>query len=71
MTMPDWQERVIIERHQLNEKVTKLGTFLDSAVVRGIVPHDLALLRVQHNAMSTYLAVLDERIALFDGITEG
>ena len=56
---PDWQQRVIDEQNDLNDKVTKLETYLaGDALTR-------ELLETQLFHMQKYLLVLNERIAGF------
>lgn len=67
--MQPYQQRVIDEKRELDEKAAKLAAFLKRA--EGLRPseinaHDLALLRIQHAIMDAYSAVLAERIGNFD-----
>ncbi len=57
------QQRVVAERDELNEKLSKLGAFLDGPQV--VEPAEFRRLQLQRTIMSAYLAVLDERILNF------
>lgn len=58
-SLPDWQKRLIEERDELARKRTKLNIFLES----GSLVYDLDLLKIQFWSMTTYLTVLNARIA--------
>ena len=66
--MEDWQERVVVERDELNIKLIKLGAFLYDDVFLTLSPIDRTLLKCQHMAMNVYCRILSERIALFKGV---
>ena len=59
------QVRVLVERDNLKEKYDALGTFLLSTISREIEPEDKYLLGLQHQAMGSYLYVLNKRIERF------
>lgn len=59
------QVRVLVERDNLKEKYETLGTFLLSPKSREIEPEDKYLLGLQHQAMGSYLYVLNKRIERF------
>lgn len=62
--MNAWQERVVEEHRELNDRVCKLRAFLSTdAVVLSLVERD-RLVR-QRVFMEAYLQVLTERIAAF------
>ena len=61
----DYQVRVIEERDQLNSKLEKLMMFLNSSQSSELSRTALSLLQHQRDAMNSYLAVLNERIADF------
>lgn len=66
--MKPYQERVVEEKRELDEKAAKLAAFLARvADLRPSEAHarELALLRVQHAIMDAYAQVLAERIAHF------
>lgn len=60
------ERRVIVERDALAERLQRLREFLRSDTYRAIEPAQQGLLTRQHTAMVEYLAVLNERVALFD-----
>lgn len=59
---PDYVNRMIFERSDLKEKVTKLDKFIDSDKFSelSIVKQDLLV--NQYNAMLTYLGILEMRL---------
>lgn len=57
-------ERLIIERSQLFDKITKLSSFVSSINEDTFSPIQLNLLKIRLQAMHIYLQVLDERIYL-------
>jgi hypothetical protein len=63
--MEGWQERVIDERRLLEEKIEKLGVFLQSTESGDLPLEDLDLLGRQFEIMREYSSVLEERIARF------
>lgn len=62
--MEDWQQRVIDERRELGDKITKLASFLSRGAPEAS-NEERALLRQQRNAMLDYADALDERILRF------
>ena len=60
--MSDFKERLSEEQVQLEDKITKLESFLNSDKSNDIDQIQLALLGIQLPAMKTYLRCLDERI---------
>ena len=69
--MESFQERVVFEKQELDERLVKLKAFLDGGIVQSL-PHDEQLrLRRQANVMGTYSDVLGERIEAFTLITDG
>ena len=65
--MDAWQERVIEEKNELDEKIRKLSAFLQSANVNLLNSTDRRLLTEQHVFMRYYSYILGERISLFEG----
>lgn len=61
--LPAWQERIVAEYVQLNDRYTKLQAFLFAAPV-GFDEVALDLLQEQAKIMSQYLDVLDIRLRL-------
>lgn len=60
--LEDWQERVIIEKNELSEKILKLKTFLRTQTIS---PKSEVQLNKQLDAMKEYLSILNDRISLF------
>jgi len=60
--MNDFQQRLIEEQAQLEEKLDKLDAFLMSENVKEIDDTQKALLSVQATAMNTYNQCLKERL---------
>lgn len=67
--MKDWQQRVIIERAELDERIKKLAHFIkkweSGDLSENLSVEDLWLLRIQFSCMTQYLSVLDKRIENF------
>jgi ABC-type phosphate transport system auxiliary subunit len=59
------QERVILERLELEEKLAKLRTFLESHTFDNLYSAERGRLHRQYAAMMTYSNVLKERIDAF------
>jgi hypothetical protein len=60
--MSDFKTRLLEERDQLKEKVTKLDIFIDSDTFETISELQQDLLMDQLYHMSEYLTILDERV---------
>ncbi len=58
--MEEWQKRVFTEREELDMKISKLESFLDTN------DGDFELLRKQLAAMCVYSAILDQRVEEFE-----
>jgi len=63
--MHAYQTRVINEAADLETRKTALENFIKTTQFNTLADEDRALLRIQVNAMSTYLTVLKARIARF------
>jgi len=59
-----FHQRLIAEKDELDEKIKKLQSFLESSVFGAIEPAQQVLLRVQVKAMDTYSQILTERLSL-------
>ena len=59
------QARVIVEKTELDEKLSKLGPFLESDIFAKLNIVERGQLHRQYKAMSDYSKILGERIALF------
>jgi hypothetical protein len=68
MALFPYQERVIAEKQDLDDKITRLDTFL-SDLPEGVKldPIDKGLLHQQLAAMKTYTNILRQRIGRFGG----
>lgn len=66
--MQPHQERVVEERHDLADKITKLGAFIGGGVFSQLDAAEQGRLREQHDTMVKYRDILDKRIQAFAGI---
>lgn len=62
--MSDFKSRLSIEKSELDEKIGKLSTFIESDGINSIDPKQKALLNEQLPAMKLYAYILAERISL-------
>jgi hypothetical protein len=64
-----YQQRVVYERDQLEDRLSKLNAFINASGSPSIfdsLPHDeRARMSAQAHYMSQYLSVLNDRIAAF------
>lgn len=60
------QERVVVERSELESKLIKLLRFLDTEFFFNLDKEDQKLLREQCDAMQTYSDILAKRIERFN-----
>ena len=65
--MNDWQERVVEEKVELNNKIKRLDEFL---VDKNDEEQVFRLLRLQLHCMLEYSGILVMRIALFSEVAE-
>lgn len=63
--MQEYQQRVIEEKKQLDEKLLKLNTFCVGAIVKELELRERILLEMQSSAMQQYSDILDKRITNF------
>ena len=63
--MQAYQERVVVERDELAEKLDKLRTFRHQEIFEMLPYQERGRLTRQLMAMSSYLDILNERIAAF------
>lgn len=59
---PDYVNRMIFERNDLREKVTKLNKFIDGDKFSELTIVKQDLLVAQYNVMLTYLGILEMRL---------
>ena len=64
--MNEFQERVINERKELNDKMIKLHEFItNNTIFRSLSEEDQLLLKDQYRVMRQYSDILDRRIERF------
>jgi len=63
--MFDWQERVITEKKELDEKLAKLDSFGRTEMFEALPADEQGRLNRQHSLMEEYSQVLGERIMNF------
>ena len=63
--MQAYQERVVVERDELSEKIDKLRTFLGGSVFPTLPIAERQRMTMQYLAMAAYRDALNERIAAF------
>ena len=63
--MAPYQERVVAEKVDLDEKIDKLTAFIDTPIFAGLDAAEQDRLLRQLHSMGDYTAVLGERIAAF------
>lgn len=61
------QQRVIEEKEQVSERLSKLYAFFQGAIFPTLIEAEQSRLRNQARFMDGYVAVLEERIAAFRG----
>lgn len=62
-----WQDRLIVERDELADKLFKLKSFLENSEnLKNISNNDIALLITQKYAMTQYLDILKTRISCLE-----
>ncbi len=66
--MQPYQERVITEKQELDDKLTKLEAFLQSKIFPTLSPDEQGRLEDQATIMKQYSEILGKRIAAF-GVT--
>lgn len=63
--MEEYQKRVVIELHDLNDKRAKLNSFLGCTASAQLEPKGRLLLEKQIDAMDSYAGILVERLESF------
>ena len=63
--MQPYQERVVAEKKELDERLAKLKTFLMGAIFQGLTTDEKLRLSKQAKLMKEYSDMLGERIAAF------
>lgn len=62
--MSDFKDRLLTEKSELDEKIEKLSTFVNSEKIDTIDPKQKQLLNQQLPAMQSYSDILAQRIGL-------
>ena len=63
--MKPYQERVVDEKRDLDEKLSKLAAFGTTPLFTALTPDEQGRLNRQHTVMEEYSRILGERIAAF------
>ena len=63
--MEDYQQRVIEEKKELDEKINKLRIFLGASPFKSLTVENQSLLKDQYVVMAQYSTILAKRIDLF------
>lgn len=63
--LPAHQARVVIEYHELETRRAALAGFIKGAIFPTLPINERSRLQRQHNHMTDYALVLDERVAAF------
>ena len=63
--MQPHQQRVVTEKDELAEKLTKLNAFIGGEIYNGLPEDERTRLARQATAMKDYLDILNERIQAF------
>ena len=62
--MEDYKSRLAQERKELDEKIEKLESFINSQEFYKVSPEEKDLLIEQHDTMTDYSVILGKRIAI-------
>lgn len=62
--MEDFKKRLIVERDELEDKIAKLESFIESPRFENLDKRNGELLIAQHDAMRTYYTILNMRISI-------
>lgn len=65
-TIQPYQQRVIDERREANEKLVALGAFFGTAPYAALSGYEQSLMHRQHRIMQEYIAVLDQRLGVWN-----
>ena len=63
--LPDYQQRVVDEKNELDEKFAKLCAFHGTDMFNTLSQEEQDLLRKQADVMAEYTCILGDRIAMF------
>ena len=64
--MEQFQERVVVEKHELGIKLDRLKGFIESSKFKTIPIEEQKRMNRQFDAMAEYSQILGERIAAFN-----
>lgn len=62
--MEDFKKRLIVERDELDDKIAKLESFIESPRFKGLDKRNGELLIAQRDAMRAYSVILNVRISI-------
>ena len=65
--MQPWQDLVVDEKANLDDKIMKLEIFINAPMFPKIAPEEQELLKSQCQLMRGYSTILGKRIARFEG----
>lgn len=65
MSLQPYQERVVVEKRELDEKLVKLDSFLEGPVFFHLPVDERSRLSSQYGVMQEYSRILGERIGAF------
>lgn len=65
MELQPHQQRVVDEKTELDERLTKLIAFFNSPIFAGLPADEQYLMKRQADHMTSYSVVLGERVATF------
>lgn len=63
---PEWQQRVIKERDELAERLSKLNAFINNDSFEALLAEDQVLLAAQRSVMQELEVILTRRIKRFE-----
>jgi hypothetical protein len=64
--MEDYQNRVVVEKKELDEKIERLNNFINGSIFKNLSPEEASLLHAQYSAMTQYSITLGFRIEVFE-----
>lgn len=64
--MKDFQERVIKEKDELDDKIVKLTSFIGGTIFASLPDNERSRLSIQLQHMNRYSEILGQRIEVFD-----
>lgn len=61
-----FQQRVVVEKNELEQKISALGSYLTSPYASGLPPEERKRMSTQFSIMNAYVQILEARIAAFE-----